>query len=589
MSRAASASRTIWLHVVVPLTVLTLYLVSLWLFYLWLLPESIRGVNAVFVERAWRYVLVAAGISLLTFFMVFRKARWKGLQLRDRSEKISAVDLILVLLPLTAVVQYIINNQDVLSPSGSLYVLAVFTVFSVLLSVVIPALLGVVGSAKTLMLMGVTLAFMITNMASFSARYAWFQEGSLIVQLAIFSAIFIVGRLLYSNQVGRKFLYFMAATFFLTGVVLQFAPGDQSGTAPSNLDRSNKLLQLVDSREPLSKPNIYLLIYDAYVANETMLEYGIDNSAQEKFLEAVGFKLYPHTYSVSAFTVPTMSRVLDASHELHGPPRRGISGDGVIHNLLKSFGYETHAIFQSGYAFQGIGSSYDFSFPKVKADVASAHRLLMREILMGDFRADVDVEFEAPSFEKFKKTKASTFKKLSQRPRFLYVHLMLPNHSQNSGDCLPDETQLFKERLALANNHMKKDVETLIQNDPGAIIIVAGDHGPYLTKNCVSTGKHYDISEISRLDIQDRFGTFLAIKWPTEGFLQYDDITVLQDVFPVVFAYLFDDGTFLDAKVEPNTVSLKSISGAQVKYGIIHGGINDGEPLFLSGGHPSRD
>jgi hypothetical protein len=112
---------------------------------------------------------------------------------------------------------------------------------------------------------------------------------------------------------------------------------------------------------------------------------------------------------------------------------------------------------------------------------------------------------------------------------------------------------------------MKQDVETIIQNDPGAIIIVAGDHGPYLTKNCHNTGRHYDISEISRLDIQDRFGTFLAIKWPTEEFSQYDDITVLQDVFPVVFAYLFDDCTFLEAKVEPNTVS-----------------------LFLSGGHPTR-
>ncbi len=589
MSKIASVSRTIWRHVVVPLTVLTLYLVSLWRFYSWLLPESFISVNAVFVDRAWKYALAATGVSYLIFFMVFRKSSWSDLKLGDSREKIHAIDLILVLLPLTAIVQYILNNQDVLSLSGSLYVLAVFVVISLLLSIVVPALLSVVGSTRTLMLLGVALTFMITNMASFSARYAWFQEGSLIVQLAIFSAIFIVGRLLYSNYVGRTFLYLLVATFFISGAALQFMHGDRGKTAPRNVDRTNKLVQLVGSREPLSKPNIYLLIYDAYVANETMLGYSIDNSAQERYLEAVGFKLYPHVYSIGAGTVPTMSRMFDVSARLRGPRRRGISGDGVIHSLLKSFGYETHAVLQGGYAFQGIGSSYDYSLPKVKSDVASAHRLLVREILVGVFRTDVDVEFEAPSPEEFKKTKESTFKNLSHKPRIVYMHLFLPNHSQNSGDCLPNEIQLFKERLALANNHMKQDVETIIRNDPNAIVIVAGDHGPFLTKNCSSTGEHYDISEISRLDIQDRFGTFLAIKWPTEELSKYDDITVLQDVFPVVFASLFDDRTFLEAKVKPNTVIPRCISGVHVKNGVIHGGINDGEPLFLSGGKTSRN
>jgi hypothetical protein len=161
------------------------------------------------------------------------------------------------------------------------------------------------------------------------------------------------------------------------------------------------------------------------------------------------------------------------------------------------------------------------------------------------------------------------------------MHDPLPDHSQNSGACLPDETELYRERLIRANYQMKQDVETIIQNDPGAIIIVAGDHGPYLTKNCYATGSDYDISEISRLDILDRFGTFLAIKWPTEDFSEYDDITVLQDIFPAIFAYLFKDARLLEAKVEPITFCCPSISGAQVKNGIIYGGIDDGEPLFI--------
>ena len=92
---------------------------------------------------------------------------------------------------------------------------------------------------------------------------------------------------------------------------------------------------------------------------------------------------------------------------------------------------------------------------------------------------------------------------------------------------------------------------------------------------------YYDISEISRLDIQDRFGTFLAIKWPTKNFEQYDDIIILQDLFPAVFAYIFQDVSLLDAKIEPITDQDYIISGAKVVDGIIEGGINDGEPLFV--------
>lgn len=568
----------------IPLTVLTLYLVSFSFFYSWLLPEYSRNVNAVFVDRAWKFVLTGAAISYLVFFVIFKTTKGNKLTFGDSIEKVRAIDFILILLPLTPVVQYILNNQDILSPLGSLYVLAVFVAFSVLFVIVIPTLLGVVGSTKTLMLLGMAFTFMITNMASLSARYAWFEEGSLRIQLAIFGAILVAGWLLYNRQLSRKFMYVFVVIFFVTGVVFQLTPGDWGKTTPADIGTENKLVELVGSRKPLSTPNIYLLVYDAYVINETMLQYGIDNSAQEEYLEALGFKLYPHTYSVGGASISTMSWVLNAATEYYGNPRRGVSGDGIVQNLLRNSGYETHGIFQGGYFFRGIGSTYDFSFPEAKG-APSAHKLLVKAIFMGEFRFDVDVEFDSPSREQFVEHKTSTFENLSDKPSFVYMHDYLPCHSQNSGACLPNETDLFKERLTEANYQMKQDVETIIQNDSGAIIIVAGDHGPYLTKNCAGGGTkgQYDISEISRLDIQDRFGTFLAIKWPTEDFAEYDDITVLQDVFPAIFAYLFDDGDFLEAKVEPNTLEGGwRTSGAQVKNGIIYGGINDGEPLFVS-------
>ena len=570
-----------WMQGLIPLFILALYFVSLSHFLSWLLPEYSSNVNSYFADRAWKNFLVLGTVLYLVFFVLFKMAKGGKPTFGDRKERPAMGDGFLILLPLTPVAQYVINNQDILSPSGSLYVLAVFAAFSLLFIMVIPMLLGLVGSTRTLMLLGLAFTFTITNMASMSAGFDWLEHGSTITQLALFGAVFLVGSLLY-NLAGRKFMYFVVAVFFLATTANQLSSKDTETIDPAENTPDNKLVELVDSRKPLSTPNIYLLVYDAYVANETMIDYGIDNSDQEQYLEALGFKLYPRTYSIAGFTIGTMGRTLNATAELYGNFRKSVSGDGAVHNLLQSFGYATDGIFYGDFFFQGIGSNYDTSFPFLQASQSQGetHKLLVKAVFMGEFR--FDVEFNKPTREQFEEQKLGEFENIPDRPRFIYMHDYLPGHSQNSGACRPNETALFEERLVLANKEMKKDVELVIRKDPGAIIIVAGDHGPYLTKNCTNTGDDFDISEISRLDVQDRFGTFLAIKWPGEAPSGYDDISVLQDIFPAIFALLFEDKKLLEAKVESLTKNIDITSGVSVENGIINGGINDGEPLFLN-------
>lgn len=584
-----------WMHVFIPLVVLTLYCVSLSWFLSWLLPEYGTNVNAAFVDGAWKFSLLAAGLYLvfLALFKLYRilepyivvqdhkekkptlkTKKGNRLAFKNRlafGNRIEKFDFILVLLPLTPVVQYILNNQDILSPLGSLCVFAVFVVFSVLFIIVVPTLLGAVGSTKTLMILGLTFTFTITNMASLSVELHWLERGDLLTQLLLLSAVFLVGWILY-NLIGRKFLYFLVAGFFIAGSATQLA---SQGRAETPLPiANNRLVELVGSRKPLSTPSIYLLVYDSYVTNETMLGYGIDNSAQEKYLETLGFELYPHTYSVGSSTLSSMSRTLNTSTEFYGNPRRGVSGDGVVQNLLERSGYETHGIFSGGYFFEGIGSSYDFSFP----EAPSSPELMMKAIFMGEFRSDIEFGGEVLRQQAIEYW-LSIFESVPDQPRFVYMHQYVPGHV-NVVACRPNETEIYETQLGWANSEMKLDIETITQNDPDAIVVVAGDHGPHLTR-CAATTRPNDISEVSRFHIQDNLGAFLAIRWPTEDFSEYDDITVLQDVFPAIFAYLFQDDRLLEAKVEPMTLDNAGISGAWVENGIIHVGINDGEPLFI--------
>ncbi len=568
ISRVEGKTELFLSHILIPLWVLTFYFLS----FSELLPA---GVNNAFVTRSGKYSLLLTSTLTIAFwaFIAFKK---KKISIRKKTkEKFSTDNLILLLLPLAPVIQYILNNLEILSFEDIVYILLVFTAFIVSFVLIIPILLRKICSSQILAFWGLAFTFTIINMGTLSQQFAWYEVGSLKIQYALFFGVFLTSSLLfYLNK--EKLMYTLIVIFFLSASFTQILNKREELFKTTSLETDNKLLSLVDSRTPENTPSIYLLIYDAYVVNETMLAYGIDNQPQEEYLEKLGFQIYPHTYSIGAPSINTMSRVLNASDQFYGAGRRAVSGDGVVQNLLKEFGYKTFGMFPTDYFFRGTTSNYDSTYPKY---TTAPKDILLQAIFTGEFRFDIGFN-ELPRNE-FLTEKNKLFSENMDFPKFTYMHSDVPKHSQNSGACLSNETERFNERLLAANSEMKDDIQVILENDPNSIIIIAGDHGAFLTKNCIETSDYYDISEISRLDIQDRLGTFLAIKWPTKEFEQYDDIVVLQDLFPAIFAYIFQDASFLDARIQPITDQDYMISGAKVIDGIIEGGINDGEPLFI--------
>jgi len=556
-------------HILIPLGVLSFYCVSLMFF----LPE---GVNKVFVTRSAELFLPMTFCLFIVYFSILAIKKVKPQFISTTREKFSTSDLILPLLPLTPVVQYIINNSEILSWFEIIEIICLFLLLLSVLIFFVPLLFYKTGSTRPLMFLGMSFTFLITNMALLTGHFKWYQAGSLKIQLLILGSVWLISWLLFKFNL-RSLLYLLVAVNFISNSIVQFTYREGIQT-PSNLDQiDNLLITMIDSRQPVATPNIYLLVYDAYVINETMLAYGIDNLDQEQYLEGLDFKIYPHTYSVASSSIDTMSQALNSSTNYYGDRRRAVSGDGVVQNLLEEFGYNTYGVFPTDFFFRGIFPSYDYYwFPGASSSVP----LLTKAIFLGELRFDLD--FDKVPHEEYTHEKETILSKVTEEPRFLYTHTNLPGHSQNSGVCRPNETELYIERLASANVEMRQDIALIIENDPDAIVIVAGDHGPYLTKNCANPKGDYDISEITRLDIQDRNGTFLAIKWPSVDFEEYDDITVLQDLFPAIFAYIFEDQGLLKSKIEPITHNGKWICGVEVSDGTIVGGIHDGEPLYPS-------
>lgn len=558
-------------NTLIPLIVLIIY-IYMYKVYITAVWSVQDGVNNFFATKSLRYLTLLVVVNLLVYIVIIKFPKAKKIELKSSIQKFSFGDFFLILLPLTPVVQYIIDNREFLSPMGIWQIALFFILFSIIFIIAIPTFLGFVGASQTMMFLGLAFVFTLTSMPSLSNQYAWFGIGKLSTQWKFFGSVFLVSWLLNEFNSKNTLRFIITVIFFTNSTMHLIVPNNEMDEAPVS---GNELISLVEDRLPIAIPNVYLLIYDGYVTNETMLSYGIDNSSQELFLEAQDFTHYPHTYSVASQSALTMSRVLNASFDFYGDVRKGVSGDGVVHNIFSELGYENYGIFSYNMFFRGIESSYDFSYPKRSL----SYNILLQAILMGEFQFDIG--YEPKNRDAFLDTKQNIFESIGEDKVFIYMHSNKPAHSQNSGACRLNEVDLYEERLDLANIEMQQDIKTIIEYDPLAIIIVAGDHGPYLTKNCIDTGENYDISEISRLDIQDRFGTFLAIRWSTGDFGKYDDIAILQDLFPVIFAYLYADETILESKIEPSTVWLTGISGASVQSGIIQGGINDGEPLFI--------
>jgi len=518
-------------------------------------------------------LIIIAGLAFLIFIKEDRSIKFKA-----EPEKKSRNDYLLLLIPLTPIVNYLYKNKEILSVYDVVIIFLLLITVLFVFIILLPKILDKFSPIRNLKSISTAFFFTIFNMAIISGVFFWLEKGSFKIQLGLF----LISLLLIWFLLGLKKsadMSFLILTFFVGNCLLLIVPQKNAPTPtylPSDSFTENKLINSVKGKQIETKPNIYFLIYDAYVPNETMLSYGIDNSDQENYLKNQDFVLYPKTYSVGSSTLSSMNKVFNVSIEPYGHIVRAVAGDGIVQKILRENGYKVSGIFPSDYMFRSVGPLYDDYFPK---KAISSYKLLLTGILIGEFRFDIGLR--TINHDEYIKYKRDFFNQKTNEPFFIYTHSDLPDHSQNSGKCLENEIDLFKDRLDEANQEMKQDISLILEHDPGAILIVAGDHGPYLTKNCTATNGSYDKSEISRVDIQDRFGTFLAIKWPSDDYELYDQIVVLQDLFPSIFAYLYKDPSILQSKIEPNTLDAEYISGVSVKNGTIIGGIDDGELLFL--------
>lgn len=537
------------------------------------LPEE--GLNQEFLNKLLPYSV----LGILAVFALFILVSWikgKGtVSFKKSMEGIELRDLLLVALPMTPIAQYIIANQDMLSIVESGKVFMYFFLLSMVGVVLIPVMLSPVISKSLSSPISLGFLFVILNMANFGrvTRLSYIA----IVLLALFVVTFLL--LFYKK---KNILLVASSIFFVANIGTAFFSSDEkvSGGSGNNIEASEKrILKATADKTPVHTPDVFLLIYESYSNEETMNFYGYDNSEQTQYLLDNGFAIYDGTYSLAPSSLSSISRVLEPDYvgDDEDEMRKIIASDAATVKLFNGLDYTTHTAVASDYMTKGYSPDYDYVFPDERYSI-NPDEIIIKAILEGEFRFDADFsDIDYPMYVDYKQ---SVLERNLSQAEFMYTHNNYPGHSQNSGVLLPNETELHIEGIHRANQEMRDDIEAIQLENRDAIVIVAGDHGPYLTKNGIGLSS-YDLSEINRMDIQDRYGTFLAIHWPDPTYEEKFDIQVVQDVIPAVISYLYGDDTLFDeTRMQRETFRTATVGGAVVKDGIIVGGADDGLPLF---------
>lgn len=543
------------------------------------LPE---GVNWVFVERLWKRLFLAVPFiicGLTIYLYIFNNKR---ITYSKAYERVNRHDYIFAVIPMIPVFRYVLANHDWLSFLNSALVLLFFFMLSILICVVIPSFLSLFAIKHILMAVSTSLLFIVISMASLSAHYSWMQEGDLFIQSAVLVVIFVV--IAFSALLPRQLIALVIGLVFLANMVMAYTEIHNNKENAHAEIEDLTIYRKLSGREILRDNDILLLVYEAYANYETVLHYGYDNSEQLAFLEDKGFHIYHSVYSVDTPTTSSMSRVFNL--DTAQVDRKYPAGGGAVQTLLREAGYESHSIFQDDYFFRNLNHDQlvcNNPFPPLHNEAQT----MINAIIRGAFSDEL--VFEGVGYEAYVEKKHAILKRNNQPPLFMYTHSNFPGHGPSGMGVDPEESPKYMEwytnnALQIANKEMMDDIVLILGNNPEAIVIIAGDHGPFLTKDGYGLNRrgNFATKDIDRYDIQDRFGAFLAIRWPDHEYAKTHNIVILQDIFPAVFAYLYDDDSlFNELRMEQVILNSDRILGVTVKDGIIGGGKNDGEPLFL--------
>lgn len=319
------------------------------------------------------------------------------------------------------------------------------------------------------------------------------------------------------------------------------------------------------------KPNIYYIQPDGY-ANFSELKkgnYKIENAEFESFLEENNFKTYPNFRSNYAATLPTNSALFMMKHHYYNDgsdftetidARNVIVSDNSVLRILKNNKYRTFFLSEQPYFLTNK--------PKLGYDFCNFSTKEISFVTTG-------IEKPKDVIQPFK----DYLEEYTEGPNFFFVEIFNPGHITNTVDDSKGEEgerKHYIESLKESNKKLTELTNTILKNDPGALIIIMADHGGFvgMTNTSESYTKNTNPDFVNSI-----FSTILAIHWPNGEAPKFDStLKTSVNLFRILTAYLSENDSYL-ANLQPDESFIIINFGAP--QGIYKYLDNEGDVVFI--------
>lgn len=317
----------------------------------------------------------------------------------------------------------------------------------------------------------------------------------------------------------------------------------------------------LDPPDPDDLPNIYYIIPDRYAGLTALREvYGHDNEPFLSALEDRGFSVARHAHANYMRTVTSLTSSLSMEHldpaVLDAEATSG-SDWGPVFDRVGGRLAVPAALDDLGYTYVHLGNYFAPTSTNVDADITLSHEaqdefrnVLLQTTLVRAFtdpNSAPDDGYDWAGIRDLNLWAIDTLEDLVDMPgpKYVFAHLVITHepyvHNEDGSFTGREQveelgwTESYRRQLVYANTRLLEVVDHIIERDPGAIIVLMSDEGPFPDR--IAVNDRLDWPDASDTEIEQKTGILYALRVPgadlaDEGF--HDRITPV-NAFRMIF------------------------------------------------------
>lgn len=276
---------------------------------------------------------------------------------------------------------------------------------------------------------------------------------------------------------------------------------------------------------PKVKNNIYLVLSDGLASFRYLEDAGMEMQDFRNYLDENEFTLYNDTFANVHPTLLSMASMLNfqlvdkSNNEL---AREAIANPSELKTNLRSAGYDLEYIHMADYLLVR-GCAANNCFPRINSITEA--KVMGGRILGNRFKVGENWDKFVSPERMLTELENSILE--NENPTFRYIHHYSPGHTphKSRNNCNEaEQLENYFERVGVEFDRLKKTVDTIIRNDRRAVIVVTGDHGPWISNNCSWRGIPENVSAL-----RDRISAAITVRWPDSYDGKFDN-----DIFTTV-------------------------------------------------------